>query len=79
MTSQPIEEQLKFDTLEDALDWMELEVDDPCIDNIRSTPTDDHVRMVVYEQQQNSGCCGSFDTFVTVGGKEWLIGCNYGH
>jgi len=79
MTSQSIAEQLKFDTLDDAICWMEDEINDPCIDNFRYTSTDNYDGMVTYEQQQESGCCGSYDTYVTIGGKEWMIGCNYGH
>lgn len=79
ITNTYITSQFTFDSLQEALEWMETEVDDPCIDNFRSTPTDDDKGMIEYDQIRDSGCCGSFDTYVTIGDKEWMIGCNYGH
>ena len=79
ITNKEITDQFVFDTLQEAFEWMEQEVDDPCIDNFRSTPTNDDDGMIKYDQLRNSGCCGSFDTYTTIADKEYIIGCNYGH
>lgn len=79
ITDKSITDQFVFDTLQEALEWMETEVDDPCIDNFRSTPTNNDEGMIEYDQLRDSGCCGSFDTYVTINGQEYMVGCNYGH
>lgn len=69
----------QFETIEEAYSWMSAEVDDPCEDNHREALADDQDAVRKYENQRRSGCCGSFDAEVVVGGKRYLIGCNYGH
>lgn len=68
-----------FDTYQEAIQWMEDEVDDPYIDNERFAFCDDHEATLKYEAQIESGCCGSFDRKVSINGRLGLIGCNYGH
>lgn len=68
-----------FNTLQDAFEWMDAEVDDPHTDNYRSAFCDDDDAMQDYTTQQEKGCCGSFDEQVTIGGRLGFIGCNYGH
>ena len=68
-----------FVSIEDAQDWMEIEVDDHCMDNYRFAFKDDDKAMDDYENQIYNGCCGSFDADIIVLGREATIGCNYGH
>jgi hypothetical protein len=72
-------DEMNFDTMEEAFEWMEREVDDPCVDNARFAYEDDATAMAVYESQKWNGCCGSFDEEIVVGGRKAYIGCNYGH
>jgi hypothetical protein len=48
-------------------------------DNLRIARRDDQRQFESYLKKQKEGCCGSFDTCVSIDGIEWLIGCNYGH
>lgn len=68
-----------FDTQEEAEEWMDLEVDDPCVDNYRFAFLDDEDAMAIYDKQKEAGCCGDFDEEVIVAGRPAMIGCNYGH
>jgi hypothetical protein len=68
-----------FDTIEDALDWMEEKVDDPCIDNQRVALVNDPIAMDKYEYKAEHGCCGSVDYEVIINNELYIIGCNYGH
>lgn len=68
-----------FSNQEDAMDWMEEQVDDHCIDNHRFTFNDDQTGVEIYEVLRGAGCCGSFDTNIIIDGREATIGCNYGH
>jgi hypothetical protein len=59
-----------------------IEVNDPCIDNIRCAKKSDRAAMRLYNKQRKDGCCGCFDT-VRRCPFDWLkryaIGCHYGH
>jgi hypothetical protein len=68
-----------FSTEEEAFEWMEQEVDDPCTDNYRFAYTDDDESVYKFYLQEEQGCCGSFSMIVCVNGRDALIGCNYGH
>lgn len=68
-----------FATVEEAMEWMYEQVDDPCVDNDRFAFEDDAVACQAYAHQVLRGCCGFFDEVVLVGGKAANIGCNYGH
>ena len=68
-----------FASKEDAIEWMDAKVDDPCTDNYRFAFVDDAAAMEEYDDQVQSGCCGFFDEDVIVDGKKATIGCNFGH
>lgn len=68
-----------FATREEAEEWMEREVDDPCVDCERFAYVDDPVAFVEYYHIQEQGCCGFFDADIIVGGRRAMLGCNYGH
>ena len=68
-----------FASKEDAIEWMDERVDDPCTDNYRFAFVDDAAKMAEYEDQVRSGCCGSFDEQIMVAGRKATIGCNFGH
>lgn len=68
-----------FNSLEEACKWLEDSIDDSCFDNWRSARKDNEVEMAEYREALKSGCCGSFDIDVIVGGELMIIGCNYGH
>lgn len=72
-------EKLSFNSEAEAFDWLEQEVDDPCVDNYRFAYIDDEDAMEKYENIRNGGCCGFCDREIFVGGKKAIIGCNYGH
>lgn len=67
-----------FQTIEQAWEWLG-EMDLEYSDNFRFAFTDDHTAVGKYEDQQNYGCCGSFDAIIEVDGRRAYIGCNYGH
>lgn len=68
-----------FESKDDAMEWMDSEVDDPYIDNQRFAFKDDDEAMREYDEKAHNGCCGYFDAEVNVGGRFAMIGCNYGH
>lgn len=68
-----------FDTEADAFDWLEDQVNDPYTDNFRFAFKDNEAQMEIYAHRQRTGCCGSADVEITIGGKPAIIGCNYGH
>jgi hypothetical protein len=54
------------------------------VDNQRIAIVGDDGEMAKYVEQMRKGCCGSFDTVVSIKYGETyylphLIGCNYGH
>jgi hypothetical protein len=48
-------------------------------DNYRSAFVDDPVQYAEYEAIERRGCCGAFDMSVMIDGREFIMGCNYGH
>jgi hypothetical protein len=48
-------------------------------DNFRFGFVDDAAAMQAYEAILKKGCCGYADVRVVVGGRDALVGCNYGH
>jgi hypothetical protein len=59
--------------------WFSNDTKDPCVDNYRVADASNRRHRRVYWRQARRGCCGSRDTTITVGGKTYLIGYNYGH
>jgi hypothetical protein len=55
------------------------EINDPCMDNFRFADASEPGDMKRYKRRVRQGCCGSHDTTVTIRGKVFWIGCNYGH
>ncbi len=49
------------------------------VDNIRYAARDNRKDMRRYREAQGHGCCGAVDYPVMVKGREFFIGCNYGH
>lgn len=68
-----------FGTQEEAFEWLEHQVDDPCVDNYRFAFEDDSAAQDRYNTAVNEGCCGFFDRTILVAGKSARIGCNFGH
>jgi hypothetical protein len=69
----------RFESEDEAIDWMVAEVNDPCIDNHRVGYFDNPKSLKEYARLENEGCCGSFDHIVFIGKRRAKIGCNYGH
>jgi len=69
----------EFATVQEAFEWLDVEVDDPCVDNRRFAYVDDEAAMEKYVQAEGRGCCGFADYTISVGGRQARIGCNYGH
>ena len=65
----------------EAWKWVYEKVDDPFVDNYRLEYLDVNPRAAwaAYDAIRDSGCCGSFDAKVIIGGREAMIGCNFGH
>lgn len=70
---------MDFKTVGAAWNWLEREVDDPYTDNHRFCYLYDPDDVEMYERQMAAGCCGFFDEYITINGREARIGCNYGH
>jgi hypothetical protein len=49
------------------------------VDNFRFADVKIRKDVRRFRKQAETGCCGSFETEVTVGGRRFLVGCNYGH
>jgi len=60
---------------------MEMEdlTDDTCTDNYRVADVSIRKDMQRYRKQRDSGCCGSIDKEVSIMGRKFMIGLNYGH
>ncbi len=69
----------EFKTKEEAFDWMDEYVDDPCIDNRRVAEVGNVIEEHEYTEATVEGCCGFFDGVVLIGTRLYRIGCNYGH
>ncbi len=67
-----------FQTTDEAWQWV-YEQDLEYADNHRFAFTDDPTAVAEYEEKQERGCCGSFDSIIEVNGRRAYIGCNYGH
>lgn len=48
-------------------------------DNWRIARPENATERLFYDEVESRGCCGSFNTIITVDGEVWMIGCNYGH
>jgi hypothetical protein len=48
-----------------------------CSDSYRMAFTDDAYQKVAYNEAAT--CCGTFNAYMKVDGREVIIGCNYGH
>jgi len=48
-------------------------------DNFRVCVVGDEVQESMYNKAIEKGCCGQFDTYTTIQGVKYRIGCNYGH
>lgn len=68
-----------FNNESEAFQYMYDTVDDSCIDNTRFAWVDDPKALKEYHEQASQGCCGSYDTEVSINGRRAMIGCNYGH
>jgi hypothetical protein len=79
IASGDVTEIMEFASKEEANEWMEKEVDDPCIDNYRFAFLDNESEMIKYEKDKDQGCCGVFDQVIKINGRKATIGCNYGH
>lgn len=65
-----------YQALEDFIEDLQME----CADNFRFTPVGDVEGEAWYAELEAYGCCGGFERIVKdVTGKDWRIGCNYGH
>jgi hypothetical protein len=49
------------------------------VDNIRFAAVDNRKDMRRYRDARERGCCGYHDEEISVLGKKFMIGCNYGH
>jgi hypothetical protein len=49
------------------------------VDNYRYAAMDVRKDMRRYRKIKDKGCCGSFDAEVTIAGRKYMVGCNYGH
>lgn len=70
---------IDFPSMEAAVKWMEQEVDDPYISDIRFAYLDDPAGLAEFKQIADDGCCGSAEYEVSVKGRLAKAGCNYGH
>lgn len=70
---------LHFDSEQAAFEWLLELINDPCVDNHRFAFSDDAEAVAKYNEQADSGCCGSTDYTIMVNGRMAEIGCNYGH
>lgn len=49
-------------------------------DNHRAYRVDDEYNKQQWQDAYDEGCCGYFDTDITLNnGEQWVVGCNYGH
>jgi hypothetical protein len=49
------------------------------VDNTRFAAVDNRKDMRRYRDAASRGCCGSCDKEITIYGRKFMIGCNYGH
>ena len=67
---QGVWEALEYEIARDGME---------CDDNWRAYRVSDDFLFEEFVDADKRGCCGSFQTTVTVGGDKWIVGCNYGH
>lgn len=74
-------DRVDFDSEQEAFDWMQLELlaGEEFMDSFRLGYLDDPASMAAYEKIRFGGCCGSHDGEIRVGGREAMVGCNFGH
>ena len=53
--------------------------DESCVDNERWAALDSRADMKRFRKLRDRGCCGSHDEEITVLGRKFMIGFNYGH
>jgi len=63
---------------------LRMELDDlakerDCVDNYRIADVSKRKDMRRYRKQRDSGCCGSADKEVSIMGRKFMIGINFGH
>lgn len=70
-----------FDTEQEAKAWFyeDYLAGEDCIDNDRFAYEDDDAAMSKYEDDAETGCCGSSDVRIIIAGRAASIGANYGH
>jgi len=57
----------------------DLAEDRDCVDNYRIADVSKRKDMRRYRKQRDSGCCGSVDKEVSIMGRKFMIGINFGH
>lgn len=67
------------DAVWDELDYQVARHELEYADNYRAYNRDTKEHKADYQRAQDSGCCGFFETRVTIDGQRYTIGCNYGH
>jgi|GEM_PF-2215907 len=66
--------------LEREFYFLELEADDPCVDNYRCAEVGNEKEEKAYQEIKDGGCCGSAEKIVKhASGRTFKIGLNYGH
>ena len=65
-----------IDALHENIDREDLEN----ADNFRYSPLDDSEGLDEFDEIEEDGCCGSASwIIIDAMGREWVVGCNYGH
>lgn len=59
--------------------YIQEAVSDPCMDNYRIARAGHSTDKKRYNRIRAKGCCGFFDSKVSVDGVIYFVGCNYGH
>lgn len=72
-------DKMFFSSIEEAFEWMEDEIDDPCIDSHRVYKWGDAEAENTYNAILEGGCCGFFDFDFMIGDDTYSMGCNFGH
>ena len=62
-----------------AMMVLRRDIGDPCMDNWRFAALDKPGDVRRYRARRATGCCGFADKKVTIHGRKFIIGCNYGH
>ena len=67
------------DEVMEALDYEVGRNDLDFADNYRAFRDRDNFLKNSFLEKESTGCCGGFETAVTVNGERWIVGCNFGH